>query len=180
MIDDKNALRNLTEYILDYCGNPIKGLPEDVFLMISALIPIANVDLFVFNNKKELLLMWRNDCFFGKGWSIPGGCMRFGERMEDRVHKTAINEIGVDVDICEGPITARDVIRGKNILLKHPNVRGHNVTMPYICKLKAKPEDISSQLNANIFQWFSIIPENILSVHHVYDDLFVKYGLMKG
>lgn len=180
MMNDKNELKNYVEHILNSCDNPNKGLPEDVFLMISALIPVANVDLFIFNEQKELLLMWRDDRFFGKGWSIPGGCMRFGEHMEDRVHKTAINEIGMDVDICEGPITARDVIRGKNLLLKYPNVRGHNITMPYICKLQENIKDSPVQLDKGMFQWFSKIPENILGVHHVYDDLFIKFGLMGG
>ena len=167
-----NNLQKTTEYILNICKSPEKGLPEDVFLMISALIPIANVDLFVMNDNEEILLVWRDDKYFGKGWSIPGGCMRFGETLEDRVHKTALSEIGQDVFIIEGPITAIDVIRGANFLLKFPNMRGHNITIPFFCKLSN-----CIQPNKNL-KWFSQIPKDILEVHLVYGDLFKKLNLM--
>lgn len=169
-VDDN--LHNITEYILNQCKSPENGLPEDVFLMISALIPIANVDLFVMNDKKEILLLWRDDKYFGKGWSIPGGCMRFGETLEDRVHKTALNELGQDVFIIEGPITALDVIRGANTQLKFSNIRGHNITIPFLCK-----PSTYVKLNKNL-KWFNKIPDDILEVHHVYGELFKKLNLM--
>lgn len=172
MSEFDNKLQNITEYILNQCKSPENGLPEEVFLMVSALVPIANVDLFIINDKKEILLLWRDDEYFGKGWSIPGGCMRFGETLEDRVHKTALNELGQDVSIIRGPITAIDVIRGANFHLKFPNTRGHNITIPFLCKLSTY-----MQPNKNL-KWFSKIPEDILEVHHVYDVLFKKLDLM--
>lgn len=175
----KDKLKNSTEYILNCCKNPKEGLPEAVFLMVSALVPIANVDLFIFNNKKQMLLAWRNDIFFGEGWSIPGGCMRFGETLEERIHKTAYKELGQDV-IIEKPIFARDVIRGENHSLKYPNIRGHNITIPYICKLENETQIDNAISKKSVFlQWFAKMPKNLLKVHHVYDDLFVKFGLMK-
>lgn len=50
--------------ILDECKKPEKGLPEDIFLMTSALIPIPNVDLFILNEKMkfyyhgEMIFLW--------------------------------------------------------------------------------------------------------------------------
>lgn len=169
------------EYILNHCHNPREGLPEEVFLMISALIPVANIDLFIFNKKNELLLSWRDDIYFGQGWSIPGGCIRFGELLEERVHKTAIKELGQDVKICNGPITVRDVIRGENHFLPYPNIRGHNITIPYICNMTDEKKFFDNVLRRNHnLRWFSEIPKDILSVHHVYDDIFKSFGLMKG
>ena len=169
-----NTVDKSANSILEYCAYPDEGLPEKIFLMVSALVPIPNVDLFIFNKKKEILLLWRDDIFFGKGWSIPGGCIRFNETLEQRVHRTALKELGQDVKIIEGPIAVRDVIRGPNKNLKYPNYRGHNITIPYICGLS--DENIDSD-NKNI-RWFNKIPENILKVHHVYFDLFEQYGLM--
>ena len=49
------------------------GLPEDLFLAISGLVPLPNVDLLVLNQKKQLLLAKRCDGFFETSWHIPGG-----------------------------------------------------------------------------------------------------------
>ena len=32
------------------------GLPEDLFLLVSSLVPITNIDLFVVNKKREMLI----------------------------------------------------------------------------------------------------------------------------
>lgn len=40
------------------------GLPKDLFLAISGLVPLPNVDLLVLNQKKQLLLAKRCDGFF--------------------------------------------------------------------------------------------------------------------
>lgn len=40
------------------------GMTEELFWMISALVPIPNVDLLVTNEKGQLLLSRRNDDFF--------------------------------------------------------------------------------------------------------------------
>ena len=42
------------------------GMTEELFWMISALVPIPNVDLLVTNEKGQLLLSRRNDDFFEK------------------------------------------------------------------------------------------------------------------
>ena len=52
------------------------GMTEELFWMISALVPIPNVDLLIMNEKGQLLLSRRNDDFFEKSWHIPGGCLR--------------------------------------------------------------------------------------------------------
>ena len=61
--------------------DPREGLPEDLFLLATSLIPLANVDLFV-HDEKKVLLSWRDDAFHGKGWHIPGGCIRIKEACE--------------------------------------------------------------------------------------------------
>lgn len=170
------------EKILETCSTPEKGLPENVFLMISGLVPIPNVDLIVLNDKNEILLSWRDDSFFQKGWSIPGGCLRFGETMKHRVFKTAEREIGKKIHIKEGPLTVRDAIRGDNDNLQYPHMRGHNIAVPFLCVLD-EPLDLTRQIKKRnedgYLCWFRYVPENILPIHHIYDDLFEKYGLVR-
>ena len=72
-----------------------KDLPLDLFLIISSLTPIINVDLLIRNEKKQILLAWRNDVPFGNGWHIPGGIIRFKETFHQRIQRVAQLEIGV-------------------------------------------------------------------------------------
>ena len=41
--------------------NPCNGLPEDLFLFSTTLAPVANVDLFITDTKRRVLLSWRDD-----------------------------------------------------------------------------------------------------------------------
>ena len=90
-------LDSISSYIGQNDISPERGLPQEVFLEVSSIIPIPNVDLLLLNDEGKILLSWRDDIYYGKGWHLPGGCIRFKETMLDRVHKTALAELGCDV-----------------------------------------------------------------------------------
>lgn len=94
-----NQIDELKKCIQDEGIVPENRLGDELFLFASTLMPVVNVDLLVFNDKDQVLLSWRNDPHCGCGWHVPGGCLRFKETLENRVHKTAINEFGVDVEM---------------------------------------------------------------------------------
>lgn len=73
----------------------MSDLPESEFLYISSRTPLINVDLFVINEDGEVLLSWRDDENCGMGWHIPGGIIRHGETMRERLEKTAEAELGI-------------------------------------------------------------------------------------
>ncbi len=164
------ALQQLREYTLD----PYHGLPEDLFLFISGLIPVVNVDLLIVNEKGQLLLSRRNDEFFEKSWHIPGGCMRYGESFEARIQQTAVREIGTQVQMEKEPVAIRNVIRGENPELKYPRERGHNVAILYRCKLPAGFEiengDKTEEENGYL-KWFDKLPEDFMQIQKVYLDV---------
>lgn len=184
MAGDEEIIKEYTEKILQICEQPEQGLPEDVFLMISALIPVPNVDLLLLNKKNELLLSWRNDAFYPRGWSLIGGCLRYGETQQERIHKTALREIGQDVEILSEALATtdcrREQIQGN---LKYQRMRGHHIAILYECRL-TKDFDISKQKKKpgedGYLQWFPSIPENMLELHHVYNHVFKKYNLLKN
>lgn len=154
------------------------GLPERLFLCISSLIPIANVDLFILDKSGQLLLSYREDMFYGAGWHIPGGCLRFGETMLQRIHKTAQLELGVDVEVCRSdPLAVRDVIREPLAGNAVPDARGHNLAVLYLCSLPPEAAAKIEAASGGRIRWFEQIPEDILRVHAVYDDVFIQYGL---
>ena len=59
--------------------NPEEGLGTEVFCFASTLMPVINVDLLTINDKKEILLSWRNYPHCGTGWHVPGGCTGNGK-----------------------------------------------------------------------------------------------------
>ena len=91
------AIENLRRVIREQNIDPRNGLPEELFNLATTLIPFSNVDLFVTDENGRLLLSWRDDDLFGKGWHIPGGCVRMHETLNYRIQQTAVNEIGCEV-----------------------------------------------------------------------------------
>jgi colanic acid biosynthesis protein WcaH len=62
-------------------ADPRGGLPEPIFRLLARLTAMVNVDLLVRNDRRETLLTWRQDDLY-RGWHIPGGIIRYKERME--------------------------------------------------------------------------------------------------
>ena len=150
------------------------GMTEELFWMISALVPIPNVDLLVMNEKGQLLLSRRNDDFFEKSWHIPGGCLRYGEELTVRVQETAKRELGCEVEFDVEPLAVRNVLRGDNNLQTHAKERGHNVAILYRCHLPdgycIDNGDKTSDENGYL-QWFDELPHDFMKIQSVYDDI---------
>lgn len=160
--------------------NPNEGLPLALFEWISSVTPIPNVDLLIVNENGEILLSWRDDEYYGKGWHLPGGCIRFKETIAERIQKTALNELGTNVIVGEQPIVVKDMIMG--IGKDEPCKRAHHVAMLFECRLPHGYEVNNSEKkeqDAGYLRWFKNIPNNTLSVHHIYDEEFRKRGLLK-
>lgn len=170
------------KFLLESNINPEAGLEEELFYLVSSLSPIVNVDLLIINKYNELLLSWREDEFYGKGWHLPGGCLRFGESFENRIQQTALEEIGIEVSFENKPITIKNVIRGDKDNLINKNIRGHNVAILFKCNLPKNFLIENKNLNKDedekgYLKWFSKIPSDILDVHSVYEDIFIDIGL---
>jgi len=150
------------------------GLPEDLFLLISGLIPLPNVDLLVVNKRGQLLLTRRNDRFFEKSWHIPGGCMRYGETFEHRVQETAKRELGCSVSMEPQPLAVRSVVRGPNLQQPHPNERGHTVAILFRCSLPDGYEidnGTRTEEDNGYCKWFTYLPDDFMSIQNVYLDV---------
>ncbi len=161
--------------------NTNKGTPEELFLFVSSIVPISNVDLFVTNERSQLLLARRNDAFYEKNWHIPGGCLRFYESLEERVRETGRLELHSEISFDPNPIAIRNVVRGDNLEQLHPRERGHNVAILYKCTM---PTDYIIQNGSlteddqGYLKWFDKIPKDFSVVQHVYDDILKSWGFV--
>lgn len=116
--------------------DPTVGLGKDVFELVSELTPIVNVDLLIRNKNGEVLVSWRDDDICKKGWHIPGGVVRFKETLIERVHKTALSELGTDVIVSDKPLEVNEIILNQS-------VRGHFISFLYECEICGELSGIS-------------------------------------
>lgn len=159
----------LAAQLLDLTGNQRQGLPTPVFRLVSQLTPMINVDLLVRDDAGRTLLTWRADEFYGPGWHIPGGIIRFKENIATRIAKVAEAELGCTVDFAPQPLTMREV------MAPHRDVRGHFISLLYLCALRTPP---AARLQAgdapsnDQWRWHDDCPDDLIRVHEMYRPYF--------
>lgn len=158
----------LLEQAKQYIPDAKAGLPQEAFYFVSQLTPMINVDLLIKNKKGQTLLTWRQDRFHGPAWHIPGGIIRFKEKIEDRIAQVAETELGCRVRFSQDPIHVIGMINKKR------DVRGHFISLLYLCELKGMPDPsrqfISDVPSAGEWTWHDKAPKNLLGVHEPYRD----------
>lgn len=144
--------------------NPSSGLPEEVFRFISSLTPMVNVDLLIKDENGRTLLSWRNDEFSGASWHVPGGIVRFKEKLETRILKVAEKEIGAAIEFEPVPLAINQVMCSHDI-------RGHFISILYRCHLSGKfvPKNTGLKKTDNGYlMWHDACPANLIKVHDMY------------
>ena len=162
-------LSNLVDLLYNSIDDPMKGLPDDIFYFISQITPLINVDLLIKNNKNQTLLTWRDDKFYGPGWHVPGGIIRFKEDFHTRIKIVSKNELGCDIKYNIEPLKV------SNLINKKRNLRGHFISLLFYCELLNPPdpnkEFISNSPKNGQWYWFNKSPANLLLQHNIYRDL---------
>lgn len=148
-----------------------EGLPTEVFLLVSKLTPIVNVDLLIQDDGGRTLLTWRDDEHFGTGWHLPGGVIRFKEHAADRIRACAQRELGVAVVHEPEPAAVVESIR-------QPDDRGHLVSLLYRCRLTGAPDDelraISDPPLVGQWRWHVHCPPDLVEVQAPYARFFTR------
>jgi colanic acid biosynthesis protein WcaH len=165
--DFSRALKLITERMPD----PTKGLDDDLFYLVSRLTPLVNADLLIKNTDQQILLTWRSDQFYGPGWHVPGGILRFKETFETRIQKIARNELGTSVIAAPSPCATHTTINTSR------DIRGHFISFLFPCQLQ-EPLDNAMKFTPqnpknNQWMWHSYLPENFLKEQReIYSDIF--------
>jgi colanic acid biosynthesis protein WcaH len=60
-------IKEIIKLLEAHINNPSEGLPEEVFLFVSRITPMINVDLLIKNERKGTLLTWRDDGIYPPG-----------------------------------------------------------------------------------------------------------------
>jgi ADP-ribose pyrophosphatase YjhB (NUDIX family) len=150
-------------------GDPRQGLPEDVFLFLSRITPLINVDLLIQDELGRTLLTWRDDEFFGQGWHIPGGIIRYKETAADRIRACAREELGAEVSFDATPVLVQETIGAQR-------TRGHFISLLYRCRLESAPDERLRSGDphpvAGAWRWHDVCPPDLLEVQAQYARFF--------
>lgn len=162
MEDNLESLIHKIELLNAY--NPVDGLPDSVFYFIGRNTPFINVDLLIKDSEGSILMTWRDDEYCGKGWHIPGGIIRFQEKVEDRIKKVAMSELGILLS------NQNKFLEMNQIIVPGKKERSHFISMLYECELNIDAYDI---VKNNQIKFFKKMPENILKYHLIYEKYFI-------
>ena len=149
-------------------GRARGGLPEDVFQFVSRLTPLINVDLLIRDDRGRTLLTWRDDEFFGAGWHVPGGIIRYKETAADRIRACARGELGADVSFEPTPLLVAETIR-------QDATRGHFISLLFRCRLTSPLDEAKrsgSPPRPGDWQWHEHCPDDLLDVQRQYARFF--------
>jgi colanic acid biosynthesis protein WcaH len=155
--------------------DPSEGLSEDVFLLVSRITPLINVDLLIKNEQNYILLTWRDDGYYPPSWHVPGGIIRYKETISARINAVAASELGAAVRFKKGPLAINEVI--------HPSRknRGHFISLLYECTLVSSLDENLMHKNgvpkAGEWSWHNKCPKDIIPVHDMYRE-FLDQGAL--
>lgn len=147
--------------------NPADGLSKELFLFVTTVTPMINVDLLIKNERDHTLLTWRDDGHYPPGWHIPGGIIRYKETIADRINAVALSELKATVNFKKDPVAMNEAIDQLR------SVRGHFISLLYKCTLVSFLDDNLRYKEKGVPQagewmWHGECPDNILSVHEMY------------
>jgi ADP-ribose pyrophosphatase YjhB (NUDIX family) len=145
--------------------SPREGLPEEIFLFVSRITPLINVDLLI-KEEGRTLLTWRDDEYCKTGWHVPGGIIRFKEPYAVRIETVAREELDTVVTFDPSPVGIHEII--------HPlrKTRGHFISLLFKCRL-LKPLNEKMKYNhehpqINQWKWHDTYPENMIEIQKIY------------
>ena len=136
------------------------GLGKELYEAISQLTPSVSVDLIIRNpTSKETLLTWRDDNLYGPGWHIPGGVVRFKEKLQDRAKLALKEELGMITQDLIGPIGVHEIFNTNR------NIRGHFISFVFEIQTTISPSENRKATGIpqnGQWRWFSSCPENLI------------------
>jgi colanic acid biosynthesis protein WcaH len=164
-----DPLRQLVEALEGELGDPRRGLPPEVFRFASRITPLINVDLLIQDDRSRTLLTWRDDEFYGPGWHVPGGIIRYKESAAERIRACAREELGADASSDPAPLLVFESIR-------EAETRGHHISLLFRCRLLSAPDTArratTDPPSSGQWRWHGRCPSDLIEAQRAYAPFF--------
>jgi 8-oxo-dGTP diphosphatase len=121
-----------------------EALPKDEYDRIFAKVPRLTVEVLVTSRGRGVLLALRDVDPCRGMWNLPGGTVRFGERLVDAVRRVAADELGISVRV--GPLAG---------YIEYPSHYENGLDSPVGLVFRAEPLDEATPRG----EWFTVLPE---------------------
>jgi 8-oxo-dGTP diphosphatase len=121
-------------------------LPKDEFDRIFSRVPRLTVEVLITSEARGVLLALRDVDPCRGTWNLPGGTVRFGERLVDAVRRVAVDELGVSVRV--GPLLG---------YIEYPSHYENGLDSPVGLVFRAERLDEAPPRG----RWFRSLPENM-------------------
>jgi ADP-ribose pyrophosphatase YjhB (NUDIX family) len=144
-----------------------KELPVEVFKFVSRHTPLLCVDLLIQNDRRQTLMTWRDDVYFGHGWHFPGGIVRYGESLVEHSKKVARDELQADIQVDPVPVGFMEYFH------RTRQDRGHQIVFLFRCHIESPPNPIT-RYEPDTFpkpgqwMWHGKAPHDLLPVQRSY------------
>jgi colanic acid biosynthesis protein WcaH len=159
-------LQGLLDRLERRLGDGAGPWPDALFQFISRTTPLVNVDLLIQDPAARTLLTWRSDEYYGPGWHVPGGVIRFQESAGDRIRAVAALELGTSVEFDAAPIAVHECIA------RARRNRGHFVSLLYRCRVLHGPapalENRAAAPLAGQWRWHAGCPHDLIPEQRAY------------
>lgn len=167
MIDASGDLPALIHQLESRIDANASAWPDELFRFVSRITPLVNVDLLIRDEGGRTLLTWRSDQYYGPGWHVPGGIIRFQETAADRIRIVAKRELGVAVEFDASPVFVHEsIVPGRRD-------RGHAISLLYRCRLVNDLDQGRQYTRESLplpdqWLWHDRCPENLLREQQAY------------
>ena len=129
-----------------YGATVSEPLPKEEFDRIFSKVPRLTVEVLITSRDRGVLLALRDVDPCRGTWNLPGGTVRFGERLVDAVTRVAADELGVSVRV--GPLVG---------YIEYPSHYENGLDSPVGLAFRAQPLDQAQPRG----QWFTLLPDNM-------------------
>ncbi|AIY90074.1 NUDIX hydrolase [Geoglobus acetivorans] len=99
--------------------------------------PLVGVGAVIVRDRKILLVKRANEPNKGK-WSVPGGLVRRGERLEEALEREIREELGVEVVVKDVACVTDEVILDENGVVEY-----HYVIIDFFAEITGEPRAMS-------------------------------------
>ena len=127
-------------------------MPAEHFNNFRKLFPFSCIDLIVLNEENKFLLVRRNIPPYKGKWCLPGGIIRYGEKMSNAIHRVAQNELGIKVELMREVGFFEKIFQGR-----------HDISHCFLVKPKSQIIKLDFQATGATF--FSQVPKQIALFH---------------